>query len=255
MAHALPWKTAWITGASSGIGRDVALILARAGVRVAATARGSDRLTDLAARQPGITAYPVDVTDPSAVRTTTGHILADLGAIDLAFLNAGIWQPMGASDFDAARARQSMAVNYLGIVNALEPLIPPMVARGKGQIALMGSVAGYRGLPGSAAYSPSKSAVISLAETLKPDLQRKGVTISIVNPGFVATPMTNDNPFPMPFILESDDAARRIVDGLAKGKFEVAFPWQMVSLLKVARVLPYMLYFRYMRRLIGDGRR
>jgi short-subunit dehydrogenase len=245
MTRPLPWKTAWITGASSGIGRQVAIDLARAGVRVAVSARSADKLDALALSQPGVTAYPLDVTDLAAVREVAARIAADLGSIDLALLNAGVWHPMGACDLDVARVAQSMAVNFQGIVNALDPLVPMMTARGSGRLALVASVAGYRGLPRSVAYGPSKAAVIALAETLHPDLARKGVGVSIVNPGFVDTPMTAVNTFPMPFIVPVEEAARRVVSGLAKGKFEIAFPWQMVAMLKLARILPYRIFFRY----------
>lgn len=252
MAEPLPWRTAWITGASSGIGRQVAIDLARAGIRVAASARSADALAELAAAEPGITAYPLDVTDLAAVRTTVTQIAAELGAIDLALLNAGVWHPMGAADFDVERIARSMAVNYQGIVNALDPLVPMMTARGSGRIALTASVAGYRGLPKAVAYAPSKAAVIALAETLHPELARKGVFVSLVNPGFVDTPMTAVNTFPMPFIMPVEEAARHVVSGLAKGKFEIAFPWQMVAMLKLARVLPYRIFFRYVIPLLAQ---
>ena len=247
MAPQCPWRVVWITGASSGIGRDVALHLAKSGVRVAASARSADALVALAAQQPGITAFPLDVTDRAAVAAVVRSIEATIGPIDLALLNAGIWQPMGARDFNAPMAVHSMSVNYFGIINALDALIPRLIGRGSGHLALVSSVAGYRGLPKAAAYSPSKAAVISLAETLKPDLAARGVKVSVINPGFVETPMTRVNKFPMPFIIKSDDAAKRIITGLQAGKFEIAFPWQLVSILKLARILPYSLYFWYVR--------
>lgn len=241
----------WITGASSGIGRAVALHLAKSGVRVAASARSADALAALAAQQPGITAFPLDVTDRAAVAAAVRAIEATIGPIDLALLNAGIWQPMGARDFNAPMAVHSISVNYFGIVNALDALIPLLIGRGSGHLALVSSVAGYRGLPKAAAYSPSKAAVISLAETLKPDLAARGVKVSVINPGFVETPMTRVNKFPMPFIIKSDDAANRIITGLQTGKFEIAFPWQLVSILKLARILPYSLYFWYVRTFLS----
>jgi NAD(P)-dependent dehydrogenase (short-subunit alcohol dehydrogenase family) len=241
----------WITGASSGIGRDVALHLAKSGVRVAASARSADALAALAAQQPGITAFPLDVTDRAAVAAVVRAIEATIGPIDLALLNAGIWQPMGARDFNAPMAVHSISVNYFGIIYALDALIPLLIGRGSGHLALVSSVAGYRGLPKAAAYSPSKAAVISLAETLKPDLAARGVKVSVINPGFVETPMTRVNKFPMPFIIKSDDAANRIITGLKTGKFEIAFPWQLVSILKLARILPYSLYFWYVRTFLS----
>ncbi len=211
------------------------------------SARSADALSMLAAQQSRITAAPLDVTDRAATGLVVAGIESAQGPLDLVILNAGVWQPMGASGFDASKSAQSMAVNYIGIANALEHVIPLMVARGRGHIALTASVAGYRGLPQASAYAPSKAAVISLAETLKPDLARKGVTVSVINPGFVDTPMTEVNHFPMPFLMPADKAADAIIAGLEKGKFDIVFPWQMAALMKFARVLPYPAYFWFAR--------
>ncbi len=245
----LPWKTAWITGASSGIGRALALKLAARGVRVAASARSADKLVELARESANIIAVPVDVTIREQVTAAHAEVVAALGPIDLAVLNAGVWHPMKASLYDAALATDSMLVNYTGITHALQPLIPGMITAGRGQLALVASVAGYRGLPLAAAYAPSKAAIISLAEVLRSELNRSGIIVSLVNPGFVATPMTTVNDFPMPFIMQPDDAAERMVRGLAKGKFEIAFPLPLVAMLKVLRVLPNGLYLRIAERL------
>lgn len=250
MSKPLPWRTAWITGASTGIGRELALILAAAGVRVAVSARSAQKLADLAALRPGLLAVPLDVTDRSATAAAYAEIVRAIGPLDLVVLNAGVWHPMGASDFDASKSADSMAVNYQAIANALQSVIPAMSSRGSGHIAMTASVAGYRGLPRAAGYAPSKAAVISLAETLAPDLARKGVTVSVINPGFVETPMTAVNDFPMPFLMKPEAAARVIVTGLARRKFEIAFPWQMVALLKFARVLPYPLFFWFARTVL-----
>jgi short-subunit dehydrogenase len=142
-----------------------------------------------------------------------------------------------------------MSVNYLGVANALEALIPKMLGAEKGQLALVASVAGYRGLPKASAYAPSKAAVISLAEVLRLELARSGVIVSLVNPGFVATPMTAVNDFPMPFIISADDAAERIIRGLSRGKFEITFPLPLVLMLKALRMLPNALYLRIASRL------
>lgn len=244
-----PWKTAWITGASTGIGRELAVKLARQGTLVAVSARTADRLDELARSQVGIVPVPVDVADSAAVVAAHRRVSEAIGPIDLAILNAGVWHPMSASAYDADRAAQSMTVNYLGIVNALGPLIPGMIASGRGHIALVASVAGYRGLPKAAAYAPTKAAVISLAEVLRLELPRHGITVSLVNPGFVETPMTAVNTFPMPFMIKADDAADRILKGLARGKFEIAFPWQLVTMLKLLRLMPNGLYLRLASRL------
>jgi short-subunit dehydrogenase len=245
----LPWKSAWVTGASSGIGMELALRLARDGVKVAVSARSTDALDALAREHANIVSFPVDVTSREQMIATAARIIVAFDGLDLAVLNAGIWQPFDARKYDAIASAQSMSVNYLGVANGLETLIPHMVGAGKGQLVLVASVAGYRGLPKSAAYAPSKAAVISLAEVLRLELAPLGVTVSLVNPGFVSTPMTAVNDFPMPFIIGPDDAAERIVRGLVRGKFEIAFPLPLVAILKILRILPNSLYLRLASRL------
>ena len=243
------WKTAWVTGASTGIGRDLALRLARDGVRVAVSARSADKLEELARLHDGIVAVPLDVTKTGDVTAAYVRVVEAVGEVDLAVLNAGIWHPMRSSEYAASKAVQSMEVNYFGIVNVLELLIPAMIRNGRGQIALVASVAGYRGLPMAAAYAPSKAAVINLAEVLRLELSQHNIVVSLVNPGFVETPMTASNTFPMPFMLTSEDAVERILRGLASGRFEVAFPWQLVVLLKTLRIMPNWLFLRIGSRL------
>jgi short-subunit dehydrogenase len=250
------WRTAWITGASTGIGRSLALLLAGQGVAVAASARSADKLSDLARADPRITPFPLDVTDAAATLKTVRSIAAALGPIDLALLNAGVWEAMSARNFSAGKAARSMAVNYQGIANALEALLPAMLERGAGHIAMMASIAGYRGMsPLTTAYGPTKAAAINLAETLRHDLAPQGIAVSVINPGYVATPMTSVNKFPMPFMISAEDAARRIVRGLGRRKFEIAFPWQLVMLVKLGRLLPYPLYFWYARTVLAPPRR
>ncbi len=246
-----PWRTAWITGASSGIGRELAIALAERGVTVAASARSDDKLAELARAYKGIAPLPLDVTDAAAAAEAARSIAGTLGPIDLAVLNAGIWEPSSGRAYSAAAAARSMAVNYMGIANCLEVLLPAMLERGAGHIALMSSLAGYRGLGRSAAYGPSKAAVINLAEALRNNLTGSGVTISLINPGFVSTPLTANNKFPMPFIVPVEEAVQRIIRGLEKGKFEIAFPWQLVVLLKVARMMPNALFFWYARTFLA----
>ena len=192
---------------------------------------------------------PVDVTDPDAVAAAVSAAEEAHGPIDLAILNAGIWQPSDPAAFDGDAAERSMEVNYLGVTHALAALLPAMKARRQGQIAIVSSVAGYRGLPKGAYYAPTKAALISLCEALRPELEAQGIKLQVINPGFVKTPMTSVNTFPMPFLVELDDAVAAIMRGLKSGKFEIAFPWQLVTLLKVLRVLPYGLYFWLMRRI------
>ena len=250
------WRTAWITGASTGIGRALAVALAQRGVKVAASARTADALAELARAHPGIAPLPLDVLDAAAMAEAVRSIEGTLGPIDLAVLNAGTWEPMSTRNYSAAKAARSMAVNYQGIVNGLEALLPAMLQRGAGHIALMASVAGYRGLsPLTAAYAPAKAAVISLAECLRNDLRAQGVTVSVINPGYVATPMTSTNKFPMPFIVSAEDAAQRIVRGLERGKFEIAFPWQLVAMMKLGRLMPTRAFFWYARTILAPPRR
>jgi short-subunit dehydrogenase len=245
------WSVAWITGASTGIGREVALNLAKRGVVVAASARSVEGLASLAALSPLIKPYPLDVTDHAAVCETVARIESELGEIDLAMLNAGIWQPMGAADFDALKSAQSMQVNYTGIANGIEALLRPMLARKRGHLALVSSVAGYRGMPKAAAYAPTKAAVINLAESLQPDLARSNITLSLINPGFVDTPMTKVNKFPMPFIISAEDAAGRIVKRLTEKRYEIAFPFGLVAMTKLGRLMPNRLYFWYSRTFLS----
>lgn len=243
MTATLPWKTAWITGASSGIGRELALQLARAGVNVAASARSADKLAELETEHPGIKSFPLDVTDASAVARTIEAITAQLGPIDLAVMNAGVWLPMGAKDFDAEAAIQAVNVNYNGVVLPLSVLMPAMMTRKSGHLAFVGSVAGFRGLPKSVTYAPTKAALINLSETLKIDLEKYDVKISIINPGFVDTPMTHVNTFPMPFMVTAPDAAARMIAGLKAGRYEIGFPFPTFKMMKILRKMPNQLFF------------
>lgn len=244
----------WITGASSGIGRAVALAYARAGATVAASARAADALAQLAA-EPGaggrIRAFPVDMTDRAAVAATVGRIEAELGALDLVILNAGTHEPVDARHFDPAVFDRLIAVNLTGTVNGLAAVLPRLIARRAGHVAIVASVAGYGGLPSAAAYGATKAALINLAEALRFDLARDGVRLSLVNPGFVRTPLTDKNEFAMPALMEVDDAAAALVRGLARGGFEVTFPRRFTYVLKALRLLPYRLYFPLVARLTG----
>jgi short-subunit dehydrogenase len=243
----LPWKIVWITGASTGIGREVALQLAAGGVTVAVSARSAEKLEGMGEH---IKAYPLDVTDKNAVRDTIAKIEMELGPIDMAFMAAGAYAPIDTNAFEPEPFAHMMQVNFLGVVNCISGLLPVMRKRRAGRIAWVASVAGYRGLPKAAGYGPTKAALINLAESLKPELDLVGIKISVVNPGFVETPMTKGNDFPMPFLMKPEDAARRTIEGLAKGKFEVAYPTRFVTILKIARVLPYNLYFWLIKRAV-----
>lgn len=248
--HWRMWSNVWITGASTGIGYELARLICTSAGHVAISARSHDKLDALADYSANITSYPADVTDADAIRDCVADIEAAAGPIDLAILNAGVWQYTKANAFDLAAVRNGIEVNYMGVVHALDALLPKMLTRGKGHIALMASVAGYRGLPGSSAYGPSKAAVINLAETLKSELAPRGITVSVVNPGFVDTPMTSVNKFPMPDIISAEEAARELLAGIEKGQYEIAFPRRFIWKMKLLRLLPNWLYFRAIRRFI-----
>ncbi len=248
------WETVWITGASSGIGRALAERLCERAGRIAVTARSRDKLDALAAAHTNIAAYPADVTEPGAVANAAAAIERDGGPTDLVVLCAGYWKIMGASSFDRDEIAKGMDVNYMGVVNALAAVLPGMIARRSGHVVIVASVAGYAGLPKAMAYAPTKAALINLAETLKLELEPNGVAVSLVNPGFVDTPMTRDNPFPMPDVITAQEAARHILDGLDRGRFEIVFPWRFTRMLKVLTALPYSAYFAIIRKTV-EGRR
>ncbi len=245
------WRTVWITGASSGIGLELARLLDGQVSHVAVSARSKDTLEKIAANSETLVAYPVDVTDPEAVAACVSEIeLATGSIIDLAVLNAGTWQLMDAIDLDLDGVRDGIEVNYMGVMNALAALLPGMVARGRGHIAIVASVAGYRGLPRSIAYGPTKAALINLCETLRSELTPHGIVISLVNPGFVDTSMTRDNPFPMPGIIPASQAARSLLTGLERRAYEIVFPSGFGIAMKLLRLLPNELYFWVVRTFI-----
>lgn len=246
-------RVAWITGGGSGIGRALALRLAAHGWMVAISGRRPGALQEVAAAAPAgaVHAFPLDVTDAAANRATVAAVEAALGPIDLAVLNAGLFVPFRAKEFSVEPFDTTTRVNYLGVVYGIDAVLPSMRTRGRGHIALVSSVAGYRGLPLGAPYGATKAALINLAESLKFDFDRMGIKLTVINPGFVETPLTEHNRFHMPFLIGGDEAARRIERGLASGRFEVAFPLRFVLLLKLFRILPYWLYFPVMRKFSG----
>jgi len=244
---------AWVTGASAGIGRAVALRLAAEGWTVYATARREEPLQALAdeATGPGrIVPLPGDVTDLAAMRAACDRITGE-GPLALAILNAGVYTPMRAQSFDAEIAAKHFDVNLNGVANCLDPVLKHMIARGTGHVALTASVAGYRGLPNATAYSPTKSALISMAEALAMDLVDLGVRISVINPGFVETEATAVNEFEMPMLMSPETAADKIVEGLKRPGFEIRFPWQFAGFLRLIGLLPNRWYIWAVRKALG----
>lgn len=248
----------WITGASAGLGQALARELRDRGHTVAASARSADKLAELAAEPGGgpgsIHAYPLDVTDAAATATTLDRIEHDLGVVRTAVLNAGTHIPMPAAEFRADTVAELVELNLLATAKGIEALLPRMRARGEGHIAVVASVAGYRGLPTAAAYGASKAAVINMCEALHPELAAMGITLQVVNPGFVRTPLTDRNEFPMPALMEAQDAARVFADGLGSRRFEITFPRRFTWTMKVLRCLPYAAYFALTRRLVASER-
>jgi short-subunit dehydrogenase len=242
---ALPWRVVWVTGASTGIGAEICKQLAGEGVQVAASARTAE---NLAALGNGIKPYPLDVTEPEKVADTFARIESELGKIDLIVAGAGTYSAVTAAEIKPELFKRMLDVNYLGVVNVLAAALPVFRARRSGHLSWIASVAGYRGLPKASAYGPTKAALINLAESLKPELDADGVKISVINPGFVRTPMTSVNDFEMPFLMEPADAARATIVGLAKGKFEIAYPTPFVAILKTARIMPYRMFFWFSRK-------
>ena len=245
---------AWITGAGKGIGKSTALELARRGWTVAASARTESDLETLVEE---ITtaggeahAFPLDITGRDAVAEAVGRIEERLGNIDLALLVAGTYVRFGAEDFTAEAFARQIDINVTGTVNCLAPVLAAMRERRSGHIAVVSSLTAYRGLPFASAYGASKAALTNMCEALKPELQALGIDMTVIHPGFVKTPLTDRNEFAMPFLMESDEAARRIADGLDRRKFEIAFPRRFAWMLKVARCLPYAVYFAATRRLV-----
>lgn len=236
---------AWVTGGGSGIGRGLALKLAENGYRVAISGRtrGALEATAAASNAEAIHPYPLDVTDAEALARAAGEIREALGPVELAVANAGIFKPFTLRDFSAALFADYFQVNVLGVTNMLAAVLPGMLARARGHIVIMGSLAGVRGLPLSAPYGATKAALINLAESLRFRLKPRGITVSIVNPGYVDTPLTRGNNFRMPALMSVDDAVAVIWRGIRKRRFEVACPKRLALGMKFARCLPYGVYF------------
>jgi NAD(P)-dependent dehydrogenase (short-subunit alcohol dehydrogenase family) len=241
-------KTVWIVGASSGIGEATAAALHARGAKVVVSARKAQALAAFVEAHPGSRALALDVTQRAAVQGAAAELLAQ-GPLDCVVYCAGHYAAMRADAMDLADMVRHNEVNYLGALYLLDAVLPALLARGSGHISLVGSVAGYRGLPNSLAYGPTKAALINLAETLYLDLHSKGLGVSIVNPGFVQTPLTAGNDFAMPALLTPGQAAQAIVQGWARGAFEIHFPKRFTLWLKALRIMPNRLFFQLVRRI------
>jgi short-subunit dehydrogenase len=246
-------RRVWVIGASTGIGAALARELIDAGARVALSARNRERLAAIAEGTDAVVA-PLDITDRAAVRSVAADVRTALGALDLVIVVAGTHTPMRADAFDLARAEKLLAVNLHGPLHCLDAVLPTLLAQRHGGIALVASVAGYRGLPEALIYGPSKAALIHLSEGLYLDLRKAGIGVYLVNPGFVDTPLTARNEFAMPALMAADKAARRTLEGIAAGRFEIHYPRRFTFWLKLLRLLPYPAYFWAVRRFTGVDR-
>jgi len=242
-------RTAWIIGGGSGIGAAVARRLAgHEDFTVAISGRRPEKLEQTAAGNPAIRPYPLDVTNSEAAKTGLANVLADLGRVDMMLYGAVAPVRMPAGQYSLADFRTAFEANYFGFVHLTNALIEPMAAQGGGQIAVLGSLAGYYGLPTSGAYSSSKAAIMALAQTMHVELAPRAVDVRLVSPGYVRSELTDGNKRPMPLLMDADEAARRIVNGLLRsGRFEVAFPWRMAMAMRLLRVLPYPVAFGLLR--------
>ena len=251
-------KLAWITGASTGIGASTAIALAQDGWDVVMTARSKDKLEQMAKLSSEFKGRLIplqgDVTHKDGMKQAVETIEKNYGHIDLAILNAGAYIPEELWSFKSEDFVSQIQLNLFGTVFCIEALLPSFIKRHAGHIAIVASVAGYRGLPRSLGYGSSKAALIHLAEALAIMGQPYGIKVQIINPGFVKTPLTDKNDFPMPFLIDSGEAAKRIVNGLKTNKFEITFPTRFAYLLKAVGLLPDRVYFAIARKFMREGK-
>jgi short-subunit dehydrogenase len=249
----LKGKCVWLTGASSGIGEALAYELARRGARVALTARRKELLENIAAKiatsHGEAYSFPGDVLNLEQMKALVDSIETTMGPIDLAIPNAGTHVFSKPEQFDSGEYLSIMQLNFGGVLHCLEAVIPRMLQRGHGHVAPVASLAGYRGLPRAAAYGASKSALIHFLESIRFHLRPKGITISIVNPGFVKTPLTDKNDFFMPFLIEPEKAAKIICDGIERGKRAIAFPIPFSWIVGLGKFLPAPVYEKIVNKL------
>ena len=247
-------KRVWIIGASSGIGAALADHLHSRQAKVALSARSADKLHALVSKfgasstSKGAIALPLDITNVETIRNAEQELVAAWGGYDLVVLMAGDYKAMRAWEIDLGISQQMIDINWGGFMNVLSLIVPRLIAQQHGGIALVSSVAGYRGLPNALVYGPSKAALINLAETLYLDLKDKGLDVYLINPGFVKTPLTAQNTFNMPHLISPEQAAEEIEQGFARGEFEIHFPKAFSRQLKFLRHLPYSLYFKAIKQ-------
>lgn len=245
----------WLVGASSGIGEATAAALHARGAQVLVSARKAGALQDFVTTHPPhdgavAQAWPLDVTDEQAVAQAASEILAR-GPLDMVVYCAGHYREMRAGAMDMVDLRRHLEINYLGALHVLNAVMPALIAQGRGHISLVSSVAGFRGLPKSLAYGPTKAALTHLAETLYLDLHSLGLGVSVVHPGFVQTPLTAQNRFDMPALITPEEAARAMIADWERGTFDIHYPKRFTRVMKLLRLLPYRAYFPAVRHFTG----
>jgi short-subunit dehydrogenase len=245
-------KRVWIIGASSGIGQACAKALIVSGAKVAISSRRVEQLNQLVSStsNPQVLVLPVDVAIESQISQAHQIILERWGGLDLLLFVSGMYASMRADNFDIAIAEKTIDTNLLGPMRAVAAVLPTMLKQHAGHIAIVGSVAGYSGLPKALAYGPSKAGIINFCETLYYDLLPQGVSVHMISPGFVATEATAQNDFEMPALMSPEQAAQEILKGLQAGEFDIHFPKRFSGFLKFLRILPYPLYFWIVRRFV-----
>ena len=247
-------RRVWLVGASSGIGLACAKALQAAGAHVLVSARDVGTLSEWAAtcKSQGLPVelLSLDVTDALQVKYVARQVAAG-GKLDFVLYCAGHYRAQRATEFDLTDMLRHQDVNYNGLLRVLDAVLPLFLQQGSGHISVVSSVAGWRGLPNGLAYGPTKAAVTHVAETLYMDLQDKGIGVSVVNPGFVATPLTAQNNFQMPALISPEQAATAMLAGWAEGLFDIHFPKRFTAWLKLMRLLPYRAYFALVRRFTG----
>lgn len=243
-------KTIWITGASSGIGKSLALKFANEGWQVAASARREDLLNQLSESNQNIYPFPLDVTSRENCEKIFEKIKNKFENIDTCFFSTGTWDPKKEKEIDIDQMKKVMEVNFFGTLNCIKAVEMYFKEKKNGNISIVSSIAGYRGLPNSTGYGASKAALNNLAESLYFDFGRYNVRVSLISPGFIKTPMTDKNQFKMPFLKTPEFAAEKIYNGLINGSsFEIDFPKELTLILKFLKILPDSVYFKLIRKL------
>tara|TARA_Y100001970_G_scaffold100605_1_gene126385 strand:- start:47 stop:799 length:753 start_codon:yes stop_codon:yes gene_type:complete len=243
-------KTIWITGASSGIGKSLAIKFANEGWQVAASARREDLLNKLSESNQNISSFPLDVTSRENCEEMFEKIKNKFENIDTCFFSTGTWDPKKEKEIDIDQMKKVMEVNFFGTLNCIKAVEMYFKEKKNGNISIVSSIAGYRGLPNSTGYGASKAALNNLAESLYFDFGRYNVRVSLISPGFIKTPMTDKNQFKMPFLKTPEFAAEKIYNGLINGSsFEIDFPKELTLILKLLKILPDSIYFKLIRKL------